>query len=266
MANKGNVPWNKGIKTNKPAYNSLSLDKDELYDLYIDQELSTTDIAKLLGCSARTIQNWLHRYEIPVRSDGDSVKLNRSKWTDERELSRSRAVHQAWANKSQEEKELIAQRKRDNPNINSPESIKKANLTRIANGTTKQSKSENDFYHKLLILGFDKDDIIHHYMSDKYPFNCDFYIKSKDLYIEYQGHFTHGFEPFDENNEEHIEYLAAMQDAGKDMSTWFKRDPKKLEIAKRNKVNLLLVYPRHKNYLVQNGQVTTIDINDINKI
>ena len=103
-------------------------------------------------------------------------------------------------------------------------------------------------------------------MSDKYPFNCDFYIKSKDLYIEYQGHFTHGFEPFDENNEKHIEYLVAMQDAGKDMSTWFKRDPKKLEIAKRNKINLLLVYPRHKNYLVQNGQITTIDINDINKI
>lgn len=266
MAKKGQIPWNKGIKTNKPAHNSLNIDRDELYDLYINQGLSTTDIAKILQCSAKTIQNWLHRLDIEVRDDSASVKLNRSKWTDEQELKRSRTVHQTWINKPQEEKDLIAQKKRNNPNINSPESIRKANQTRINNGTTKQSKSENDFYHKLLILGFDEDDIIHHYMSDKYPFNCDFYIKSKDLYIEYQGHFTHGIEPFDENNEEHIKYLISMQDKGKDMSTWFKRDVNKLNVAKKNKINLLLIYPHHKNYLVQNGQVTTIDINDISKI
>lgn len=266
MAKKGSIPWNKGIKTNKIAHNSLNLNKDELYNLYINQGLSTTDIAKIYNCSARSIQNWLHKLNIPVRDDGMAVGLNRSKWSDKKELERSRKVHQTWLDKPQEEKDEINKKRMSNPNINSPESIRKANRTRIVNGTTNYSKSENEFYHKLLLLGFDKDDIIHHYMSDKYPFNCDFYIKSKDLYVEYQGHFTHGYEPFDENNEEHLKYLIDMQDAGKDMSTWFKRDVNKLNVAKKNKINLLLVYPRHKNYLVQNGQITTIDINDINKI
>lgn len=266
MAKKGHIPWNKGIKTNKIAHNSLNLNKDELYDLYINQGLSTPDIAEIYNCSARSIQNWLRRLNIPIRDDGEAVKLNRSKWSDEKELERSRKVHQTWLDKPQEEKDEINKKRMSNPNINSPESIRKTNQTRIVNGTTNYSKSENEFYHKLLLLGFDKDDIIHHYMSNKYPFNCDFYIKSKDLYVEYQGHFTHGYEPFDENNEEHLKYLIDMQDAGKDMSTWFKRDVNKLNVAKKNKINLLLVYPRHKNYLVQNGQVTTIDINDINKI
>lgn len=266
MAHKGHIPYNKGIKTNRPAINSLNLDKDELYDLYVNQGLSTTDISKIYNCSARTIQNWLHRYDIPVRSDSEAVKLNRSQWTDEMELKRSQTYHNTWMNKSKEEIAQINQKRKNNPNINSEESIRKANQTRIANGTTKQSKSEDEFYHKLLVLGFSKDDIIHHYMDDKYPFNCDFYIKSKDLYIEYQGHYSHGFEPFDENNDEHLQYLVKMQDSGKDMSTWFKRDVYKLEIAKRNKIKLLLVYPRHNTYLVKDGQVTTIDINDINKI
>lgn len=266
MANKGNIPWNKGIKTNQQSHNRLNISRDELYDLYVNQELSSTDIAKIYNCSAKAIQNWLHRFNIPVRDNSTAVKLNRSKWTDEQELMRSQNYHKTWSNKSKEEIDAINQKKVSSPNINSPEAIKKANLTRLTNGTTNQSRAEDEFYHKLLILGFSKDDIIHHYMSDKYPFNCDFYIKSKDLYIEYQGHYTHGYEPFDENNEKHIEYLIKMQDANKDMSTWFKRDVNKIETAKRNKINLLLVYPRHKNYLVQNGQVTTIDINNINKI
>lgn len=47
MTNKRNIPWNKGIKTNKPAHNSLNMDKNELYDLYINQELSTVKICQL---------------------------------------------------------------------------------------------------------------------------------------------------------------------------------------------------------------------------
>lgn len=42
------------------------------------------------------------------------------------------------------------------------------------------------------------------YKSSLYPFNCDFYIPEKDLYIEYQGHWTHGKHPFDESNKEDV--------------------------------------------------------------
>ena len=56
---------------------------------------------------------------------------------------------------------------------------------------------------------------------------------------------------------------------GEDMSTWIKRDPKKLKIALDNKINLLLVYPKHNTYLVKDsdikniGKSNIIDINDI---
>lgn len=108
----------------------------------------------------------------------------------------------------------------NSPNINSPEAILKSHNTRILNGTTNQSKSENEFLHKLEILGINKDDIIHHYIDTKrYPYNCDFYIKSKDLFIEYQGHWTHGPDIFDKNNENHLNYLVKMQDKGINMDT-----------------------------------------------
>ena len=266
MTNEKRVPWNKGIKPNKPSVNSLCLDKDELYDLYVVKGLSTVNIATHFNCTTTTIRNWMKKYDIKRRSVSDAVKLDRSKWTEEKELQRAKAVHLAWASKSKEELDEITRKKKFSKNINSEESIKKANLTRIANGTSKESKSEKEFYHKLQILGIDKNDIIHHYISDEYPFNCDFYIKSKNLYIEYQGHYTHGTEPFNSENKSHLELLENFKACGKDMSTWYRRDVTKLNVAMENKINLLLVYPRHNTYLIKNGQITTIDINDINKI
>lgn len=261
------IPWNKGIKTNQPSYNRINIPKDELYDLYIGKEYTSEEIAKLYNCSSKTVRNWLAKYDIQIRSIGDSVKLERSKWSDEKELERSRKFHNTWVNKSQEEKDEAQRKRLANPNVNSPESILKSNRTKIINGTSKESKSENEFIHKLEILGTDKDDIIHHYVGDsRYPYDCDIYIKSKDLFIEYQGHWTHGPEPFDKSNKNHIEYLNKMEEKGISMDTWIRRDPIKLEKALDNKINLLLVYPRENNYLVQNGKIVTIDINDINKI
>ena len=50
------------------------------------------------------------------------------------------------------------------------------------------------------------------------------------------------------------------------MSTWVKRDPKKLQTAIKNGIKLVIVYPKHNTYLIKDGKITTIDINDINKI
>lgn len=271
MANKGNTPWNKGLKTNQRPHNSLNLNRDELYNLYIEQQLTSKEIAEIYGCTSKAIRNWLYKFDIPVRPMADAVKLQRSHWTPEQELARAQKYHQTWVNKPQEEKDLATQKRLDHPNTNSPDSLYRAQLTRLNNKTTNISKSEEDFLNKLLILGFEKDDIIHPYYGPKYgdnryPFNCDFYIPSKDLFIEYQGHQTHGPEPYDENNPKHLELLIKYQDNGYDMSTWFKRDPNKIKLAKENKINLLLVYPRDKTYLITNGNMKTVDLNEINKI
>ena len=84
------------------------------------------------------------------------------------------------------------------------------NATKRKNGTFKMSKKEDKAYD-ILCKKFGKDDIIRQYQSEKYPFNCDFYIKSLDLYIECNFSWTHGKHWFDENNEEDIRRLEFMK-------------------------------------------------------
>lgn len=248
-------------------YNKLNLDKDVLYDLYITQQMTSNEVAKALGCSTKTVRNYLQRYGIPIRPMADAVKLERSKWSQEKELERSQHYHNTWVKKPPEEKAMAVAKRMASPNINSEEAILKAHETRAKNGTSMVSKSEDEFYHKLLINGFQPDDIVRGYIKDpRYPFNCDFYIKSKDVFIEYQGHQSHGDEPFDSTNPKHLELLQKLQSNKYDMRTWTERDPRKLQTALKNKITLILIYPKHKTYLVKDGKMTTIDINDINKI
>ena len=275
MAKKGTTPWNKGIKTGKPSWNTIQIDKDTLYDLYINQELSTPEIGRMFNCSATAIRNKLNAYGIPTRSNGEGVKAQRSKWSDEQELARSRKFHNTWMSKSDEERAEIAKKKTSSPNVNSPEAIAKAHITRKINKTSKGSKSEEEFYRSLLLMGFNEDEIDHPHINDpRYPFSCDFYIEKLDLFIEYQGHDSHGPGPFDKNNEDHLKLLVKWEDeanAGNkhkrdNINTWTKRDPMKLQTALDNKINLLLIYPKHTNYLVSNGHIGTADINDISKM
>ena len=49
------------------------------------------------------------------------------------------------------------------------------------------SKAEKDEY-KLLLQKFNPEDIIsQYYNKERYPFKCDFYIKTIDTYIEVNG-------------------------------------------------------------------------------
>lgn len=55
-----------------------NIDKDWLKIKYIDEELSTRDIAKLIGCSGKTIQRKLVEYSIQLRTNSEAVKLFRN--------------------------------------------------------------------------------------------------------------------------------------------------------------------------------------------
>ena len=123
-----------------------------------------------------------------------------------------------------------------------------------------QTKKQNNSFNKstpekeLLQLLLQKfPDTISQYRSDVYPFNCDFYIPSKDLYIEYQGSWTHGYKPFVKDNKECQEQLKSWKDKAiqKEKETgkrsfysmaiyvWSNLDTRKREIAKENNLNYL---------------------------
>lgn len=130
------------------------------------------------------------------------------------------------------------------------ESIIKCNETKKRNKSYKKSetKPEKDYYNKLLET-YNADDIETQHIDDKYPFICDFYIKSKQLYIEINAHWTHGGKPFKENDEQCLLQLSQWQEKAKTsqfyknaIETWTIRDVKKAQIAKENNLNYLVIY------------------------
>lgn len=80
------------------------------------------------------------------------------------------------------------------------EEVKAKRLATLkANGTFSTSKQESD---ALLALKQAFKDVKTQYKSSKYPFSCDFYIPSKDMYIELNCSWTHGPHAFDASNED----------------------------------------------------------------
>lgn len=75
----------------------------------------------------------------------------------------------------------------------------KRDATKRKNRTFTVSAPEEAVYH-LLCQKFGINDVQRQHKTTSYPFLCDFYIVSKDLYIEYQGSWTHGPKPFDKND------------------------------------------------------------------
>ena len=111
----------------------------------------------------------------------------------------------------------------------------------------KFSKDENNCY-ELLSKVFDN--VIRQYTSEEYPFNCDFYIPSLNLYIEYNGSHYHHYHPFNENNIEDINELNRLKKLeeeklktttktqySKIIYTWTDLDVRKRNIAKKNNLN-----------------------------
>ena len=125
-----------------------------------------------------------------------------------------------------------------------PEIQAKINETKRKNKTFNTSKLEEESY---LLLKEKFPDIIRQYRNEIYPFNCDFYIPSLDLYIECNYHWTHGNHPFDKNNIEDNKKLQMWKSKNTKfynnaINVWTVRDTEKLNILKTNKLNYLIFY------------------------
>lgn len=133
--------------------------------------------------------------------------------------------------------------------------FKKRYETQMKNGTLGKNvdtKAEREFYDYLLTM-FEADDIMHPYLDkERYPFRCDFYIKSIDKFIEVHGNWTHGGRPFDPNDVECQKQLADWQEKAKvskyyqnAIYTWTDLDVRKAEIAKKNNLNFEVIYYKY---------------------
>lgn len=115
------------------------------------------------------------------------------------------------------------------------------------NKTTKSSNPEDTMYKNLCEI-YGEDDVIRHYFdADRYPFECDFYIKSEDHFIELNLHPSHGDHPFDETNEKDIQLVERLSCENSDWSkmilnVWTKRDKNKMLCAKNNNLFYTVIY------------------------
>lgn len=121
------------------------------------------------------------------------------------------------------------------------------------------------FAYAELLKHFSPNDVfvdygVHPYNS-RYPFVCDFYIKSVDLFIELNVHFTHGGHWFDENSKQDMHRKAQLQQTDrvrnrKFLETWCRRDVGKREKARNENLNYLVFWDgttRHQgNVLIPN--------------
>lgn len=125
----------------------------------------------------------------------------------------------------------------------------KENETKKSNGTYLHSKLEESVY-SLLLNYFDDDLVFRQYMSDKYPFSCDFYIASLDLYLEINGNWTHGNMPYLDSDEECKAQLREWQEKSLSSDyyknaiyTWVDLDVRKKRCVEENKLNYMVIYP-----------------------
>lgn len=103
-------------------------------------------------------------------------------------------------------------------------------------------------------------DIIRHYVSDKYPFECDFYIPNLDLYIELNAFYLHGGHFFNENNSEDIAKLDNWKAKKIDTTIWTVKDIIKRGFAIRNKLNYLALWSEKELIdFIKNDTYTLLD-------
>ena len=139
--------------------------------------------------------------------------------------------------------ECVLQREEVQQASHSKQSLEKCFETKRKNRTFNTSKPENEPKARLQEL---LPDLKTQYKSDAYPFACDFYIPSLDLYIEFNGTWTHGGHFFDKNDKGDADRLTKWEEKAKTskfftnaINTWTVRDILKLETAIKNNLNYI---------------------------
>ena len=125
---------------------------------------------------------------------------------------------------------------------------KVSNSMKINNTYGKSQEEEN--YYKTLVQKYGEDDVIRQYSDPKrYPFDCDFYIPSEDLFIDINKHWTRGGHPFDKMSLNDISKLEQWEENAKTSQfyknaiyVWTDLDVRKQDCAKQNHLNYQVIY------------------------
>lgn len=126
--------------------------------------------------------------------------------------------------------------------------------------------------YDLLVERFGKEDVIYQYgihpYDTRYPYNCDFYIQSLDLFIELNTHYSHADHWFDRSNPNDLnkkhQWEAETESAYKKaIRQWTVTDVEKRNAAKDNHLNYLVFWDgrhrRNKNPKYQRNYMPVLE-------
>lgn len=175
--------------------------------------------------------------------------------TEERALREKhrQATRDSWADEYKEElSKKLSHAAILNRSQTSPEEYKRRSDKGFETRRVKQnfntSIPETNFYN-FLLEHFNSADIIREYKDPRYPFHCDFYIKSQDLFIELNLHWTHGAHPYNQADENDAFELKKLEHKANTsafykqfINVWTKLDVEKLSYFINNNLNYRIIY------------------------
>lgn len=267
-------------KKGTDKYNFIT--KEQLEQLYIKANLSREEVAKKLNVPEYVVKRKCQKFGIKKSSDlhvqnirkaclekygvingGGAPEIlekiketNRKKFgsdwylqTDDYKRKTKETLEQYGVTNVFQLKEVKDKIKQTNLerygveyNMQNKEVRNKVDIAKHKNGTFNTSKPEQEI-KRLLEKKFPN--VQYQYKSEKYPFNCDFYIPELDLYIEFQGIWTHGKHPFSESVED-LEILDKWKTESitsefykNAIEVWTVKDVEKRKIALQNNINWL---------------------------
>ena len=230
------------------------ISKDELYQKYIIENMRYEDLLKYYNITGYSFDKVLKYYNIS-KSKKQSILLsketNYQKYgsKEEYDLHIKEATEKTIIKKYgslENYNKIKSNHLKETIKLN--DSLKKAYDTKKKNNSFNSSNIEKEFYN-LLLNKFEVNDIITQYKESRYPFACDFYIKSLDLFIELNIHWTHGRKSFDDTSIEDLKLLEEWKVKAEKSKfyqqaiyTWTDLDIRKQNTAKENNLNYISLY------------------------
>lgn len=229
--------FNRYSESSKLSYKHTSPEKRQYrLDINVEKALNRTTEEKL-SITIKRRKTKLLKYGDPYYNNKEKACHTRlDKSAKDKEITSqkiSKASKQIWEKRTVQEKNEI---------------LAKAISTKRKNKTFTKSQPEDDYYNYLLSI-YDKEDIFRQYKESRYPFFCDFYIKSEDKFIEVNKFWMHGGKPYNECDLECQLLLKKWKEKALTkpifnaaIKTWTVSDPLKLKTAQKNNLNYITVY------------------------
>ena len=260
-SHKGMTPWNKGLtKETSESVAAIAASKvGKERSAETKEKLSKSHIGKTLSEETKKKISEAHKgkevseetaKKISAARTGHVVTEETRQKIRESSLGRKHTT-QAKAIISAAAKGRVMpeeQRKKLSELHKNPKFQEKLNNIKRKNGTFNTSEPEEVYYNSLVQI-YGEEDVIRQYSDERYPYSCDFYIKSLDLFIELNLHWTHGDHPYNESDSRDVELKESLAEKAKTseyyrnaLYVWTDLDVRKQRIAKENNLNYKAVY------------------------